>query len=109
MDIKPLITEKSLARSKVGKYSFLVPSSYTSGKAQNAIESAFSVKVKKAWVIIHPGESYVSRTRRKMEKSSSKVVVVSLKEGKIDIFDVSQEKSEAKQKNNSKEKSGGNK
>lgn len=109
MDIKPLITEKSLARSKVGKYSFLVPLAYTSGKAADAIESAFSVKVKKAWIIIHPGESYVSRTRRKMEKSASKVVVVSLKEGKIDIFDVSQEKADEKQKDTSKVKSGGKK
>ncbi len=109
MEIKPLITEKSLARSKVGKYSFIVPLSYTSGKAADAIESTFSVKVNKAWVINHPGESYVSRNRRKMKKSASKVIVVSLKEGKIDIFDISQEKGDEKQKDVNKGKSGGSK
>lgn len=107
MQIKPLITEKTLARSKLGKYSFIVPTSYTSGKAAESIESIFSVKVNKAWVINHPGEFYMSRSRRKIKKSSTKVVVVSLKEGKIDIFDTSQEKNEGKEDRN--KKLGGNK
>ena len=109
MEIRPLITEKSLARSKMGKYSFVVPEGCTGGKASEAIESAFSVKVDKVWIIMHPGESYVSRNRRKMKKSAAKVVVVSLNQGKIDIFEVSQEKSEDKSKESKKEKSGGSK
>lgn len=98
MEIKPLITEKSLSRSKTGKYSFLVPESFTAGKAKLAIESAFSVKVGKTWVINHPGESYLSRQRKRMEKASTKIIIVSLKEGKIDIFESKPEKSEEKEK-----------
>jgi|GEM_PF-731384 ribosomal protein L23 len=109
MEIKPLVTEKSLARSKIGKYSFVVPESFTSGKAKDIIESTFSVKVRKVWTINHPGESFMSRSRRKMEKSASKVIIVSLKEGKIDIFDVSPEKSNEKKAEPNKVKSGGSK
>lgn len=98
MEIKPLITEKSLARSKTGKYSFLVPKSFTAGKAKLAIESAFSVKVGKTWVINHPGEFYLSRRRKMMEKASTKIIIVSLKEGKIDIFESEPEKSKEKEK-----------
>ena len=108
MKIKPLITEKGLMRSKAGKYSFVVPVSYSAGMAKDVIEETFSVKVEKVWVLKQSGEMYFSRNRKRMDKSAKKIAVVSLKEGKIDIFESPESKS-SKEEKVDKQKAGGKK
>ena len=104
MLIKPLITEKSLSRAKVGKYSFIVPKDYSSGKAALAINDAFGVKVGKVWSLKQAGESFLSRTRKKMNKESRKVVVVTLRKGMLDIFELDKDKQESKSESSKNKK-----
>lgn len=108
MKIKPLITEKSLIRSKSGKYSFTVPLLATAGQISQELEGIFSVKIEKVWTLKHASEIYRSRNRKKMIKAAQKIAVVTLKEGKIDIFDSvgAPAKDEVKKKTDSR---GGNK
>lgn len=108
MKIKPLITEKSLARSKLGKYSFVVPIDSSSGQIRRTLEENFSVKVKKIWTLKKAAENYTSRTRKSMVKPARKLAIITLKEGKIDIFE-SMGESAKEEKVKELKNSGGNK
>lgn len=108
MKIRPLITEKSLRRSKEGKYSFMIPLTYSAGLAKDIIEETFSVTVGKVWVLRQSGESHLSKNRKKMKKSATKIVIVSLKKGKIDIFETPEQKNNDEVKAH-KHKAGGKK
>ncbi len=80
--LRPYLTEKSLAQSKKGRYTFVAPVGYSSHKIREAVEEGFNIKVAHVWLI--------NRQKRK------RLAVVSLKEGSppINVFEAVSEKSQ---------------
>lgn len=88
--ISPIITERSMAMVKRGKFSFLVSSQADKEAIKKAVNSAFGVDVISIETLVQKGKTKRVGMRR-AEKSlhATKKAVVSLKEGqKIDIFDL---------------------
>jgi len=88
---KPRVTEKSQRLATVGKYIFEVVPSATKGQVKQAIEALYKgVKVGK--IAIAKSSSKKTSWRRKNkrsvegERSGKKKAIVTLKEGKIEIF-----------------------
>jgi len=102
--IKPLITEKSLAKAKTGRFTFGVPSDFTKGQIKKTIEELFEVTVAKVWTVKRGREVYLNRTRRKGIKPGRKSAILTLKKGNFDFFDLS---SNQESKDNSKKEKGG--
>lgn len=84
--LRPFLTEKTLAQSKAGRYTFKVPLRTSAGQAKRGIETFFGVKVKNVWSLRRGGEKKRSRNRQRF-LSPEKVMVVTLKEGKLDFFE----------------------
>lgn len=107
MIIKPWLTEKSLAQSKKGRYTFSVPLSFSKGQSQRAIEDSFKVKVADVWSLKMSGERTLSRKRREVMKPDQKFVLVTLERGRLDLFESSGggggQKKEKREMNSEKE------
>lgn len=88
--IAPIITERSLALAKQGKFSFLVALDADKASIKKAIKDAFKVDVIGVDTIIQKGKTKrigMKRVEKKLAKT--KKAVVTLKSGqKIDIFDL---------------------
>lgn len=91
MKIKPLLTEKSLARSKKGKYTFLVQGSATASQIKDALENLFDVTVGKVWRLKRGAEVSFTRAKRRVLKAAQTVAIVTLKSGRLDFFETKQE------------------
>jgi len=85
--IKPILTEKSTNLVKIKQYTFLVANNASKSQIKQALEDLFKVKVDKIRIIIRKGK--IKRVGRKgffKKDQDHKLAVVSLKEGKIDLF-----------------------
>jgi len=87
--VRPLITEKSLRLSREGKYSFEVAPDANKLEIKSAVERLFRVRVDKVHTIKMKGKP---RTmfwgRRTVGRTKDwKKAIVTVKEGKIDIFE----------------------
>ena len=88
MNIKPVLTEKSLQAAQNGVYTFWVLPSFTKGKIREVVGSMFDVKVLKVRT-----QNYKKLTKKNMRgnivtKPARKRALVTLKDGKkIDLFD----------------------
>ncbi|HUT75323.1 MAG TPA: 50S ribosomal protein L23 [Armatimonadota bacterium] len=90
--LRPILSEKSVAASEVGKYVFRVRRDATKVDVRNAIERLFpQVKVAKVNTINVRGKerrtSGLGRRRRPGRTSDWKKAVVTLKQGKIPVFE----------------------
>jgi large subunit ribosomal protein L23 len=83
--IKPILSEKSVAASGVGKYVFRVHPSATKIEVRGAIEKLFpDVKVAKVNTMT---SGYGRRRRRPGRTSDWKKAIVTLSEGKIAVYE----------------------
>jgi large subunit ribosomal protein L23 len=85
--IKPILTEKSTNLVKIKQYTFLVANNASKSQIKQALEDLFKVKVDKIRIILRKGK--IKRVGRKgflKKDQDRKLAVVSLKEGKIDLF-----------------------
>lgn len=97
--ILPIITEKSSHLAKKGKYSFLVPASFSKKKVAEAIQSLYKVRVIKInSQILKP--KVVKRFGRYAGKTKkTKKVILTLKKGEyLKIFGQEKELKKEKEK-----------
>jgi len=93
---KPLVTEKSHRLATVGKYIFEVVPFATKGEVKQAVEALYKgVKVGSIAIAKAAGKktSWRRKNKRPVEgvRSGKKKAIVTLKEGKIEIFGGSEE------------------
>jgi len=87
INIKPIVTEKSLSEAKSGKYSFSVPSGMTKDQVKIAIGSLFGVTVREVRTANYKSIDKRNVYRKKIVSKSFKKATVKLaKDQKIDIF-----------------------
>lgn len=87
INIKPIVTEKSLQEAKQGKYSFSVPLNMTKDQVKVAINSLFGVKVREVRTVSYKSVDRRNVYRKKIGSSAFKKAIVKLaKDQKIDIF-----------------------
>ena len=85
--IQPLLTEKSTNLVKLKQFSFLVNEKANKDQVKNSIEKIYKVKVSKIRIIVRKGKvKKVGRKGVPKKISNQKIAIVSLKEGKIDLF-----------------------
>ncbi|QQS38969.1 50S ribosomal protein L23 [Candidatus Woesebacteria bacterium] len=90
MKLIPILTEKSLADAKEGKYSFWVDVNATKFKIKQLVKEVFAVEVVKIRTANFKGESKKTYTGRKKSIKPRKKAIVTLRgKGKIDVFDES--------------------
>lgn len=86
--LKPIVTEKSMADAKTGKYTFHVSPSETKYTIKKLVEEMFDVHVKKVYTINMKEISKRTISGRKKTIKPVKKALVVLAEGeKIDIFE----------------------
>lgn len=88
--IKPIITEKSLARAQKGWYTFSVAQATNKAQIARCVEDMYKVDVVDArTMIMHGKQRRSGKRQKKVTKSDWKKALVKLKEGqKIDAFDI---------------------
>lgn len=87
--IKPIITEKSVKEAKRGRYTFVVPSSFTKINIKEAISSIFGVRVKRVRTVNY--FKLVRRGFRRLQQKKinlKKAIVELYPKEKIDLFEV---------------------
>lgn len=87
MKIKPIFTEKSMIQAKTGLYSFWVLPNFSKNQIKKSIEDIFTVKI--GSIRTQNYKKSVSRSIRGkiVTKPAKKKVLITLKSGKIDIFE----------------------
>lgn len=87
MKLTPVLTEKSLRQAKEGHYTFWVAPSLTKQGVKALIERVFEVKVGRVHTMnLKGGVKRNLRGRTQVVKGAKKAIVT-LKEGKIEIFE----------------------
>jgi len=87
--LKPILTEKSLADVKAGRYSFYVSRGTTKHQVKLLVNKEYGVDVVKVFTMNVAGESRRSYTgRRRVIKPQKKAIVTLKKDQKIDAFDI---------------------
>mgnify|MGYP001558227273 FL=1 len=96
MNIKPVYTEKSMNQAKNGLYSFWFLPRFTKNQIKNLLEKAFDIKINS--IKTQNYKKMTSRTMRGTIKTTAakKKVLVTLKSGKIDLFEDSSKESKKK-------------
>lgn len=89
---EPVITEKSHALAGIGKYVFKIASEADKGEVARAVETLFKgTKVAKVAIVKSPGRAVQWRRRGKRSiagrRPGVKKAIVTLSEGKIDLFE----------------------
>ena len=85
--IRPLMTEKGANLAKGGSYMFEVHMNSTKPQVRTALETLYKVKVKEVKLLIRKGkEKRAGRRMTTKQLPDKKIAVVTLKEGKIDLF-----------------------
>lgn len=87
MKLKPIFTEKSMKLAREGKYSFWVLPGFTKTQIRKAVEDLFSVEVTDIKTLNY--KKLVKKTWKghKAAVSARKKAVITLKSGKIDLFE----------------------
>lgn len=98
--VKPVISERSLAQAKEGKYTFKVAQNADKSEITRSVEKTFDVHVTGISTLNMKGKKRRFGARRKTVVTSGykKAVVTLKKDEKIDLFSVSSEKEEEKEK-----------
>lgn len=87
MILKPIFSEKSLKDAKLGKYSFWVSRSLDKAQIKSLVKRAFGVEVRGV-ATVNFGALTKRNAKGRMQKvAASKKAIVSLKSGKIALFD----------------------
>ena len=76
--IKPVVTEKSMQAASKGKYTFIVPVSFTNNKIKEVIGNAFNVTVREVRTIKAKGTTRRNVYRKKITTTESKKAIVTL-------------------------------
>ncbi len=87
MKLIPVLTEKSLKQAKEGHYTFWVSPSLTKEGVKALIERVFEVKVGKVRTMNFKGGVKRNLRGRTQVIKGAKKAIVTLKEGKIEIFE----------------------
>jgi large subunit ribosomal protein L23 len=89
MRFTPIFTEKSMNQAKGGVYSFWVLPKFTKNQIKKFLENAFEVKINT--IKTQNYKKMTTRTMRGVNKTimAKKKVLVTLKSGKIEIFEES--------------------
>ncbi len=87
MKIKPIFTEKSMKDAKNGAYTFGVLPKYTKWEIKKVIEKVFGVKVEGIRTLNYKKNIQKNLRGRNKVKKSIKKILVTLKSGKIDLFE----------------------
>lgn len=92
--IKPVITEKSMARAAKGWYTFAVAQATNKGQIAQAIEDMYKVDVVDVRsMIMHGKERRAGKRMVRIRKSHWKKALVQLKAGqKLDIYESKESK-----------------
>lgn len=85
--LKPIISEKSLAFSKKGQYTFRVGKNLGKEEVKRAVEKGFNVKVSGISSLKVAGKRKSLRNRKVVKLPDWKKMTVSLSSGKIDLFE----------------------
>lgn len=87
MKFTPIFTEKSMNQAKNGQYSFWVLPIYAKGQIKKFIEDALDVKI--ATILTQNYKKMTVKTARGTRKTvkAMKKVLVTLKSGKIEMFE----------------------
>ena len=87
MKLIPVLTEKSLKEAKKGHYTFWVNPSLRKDDIRKLIERVFEVKVGDVHTMNFKGKQKRNFRGQTQSLKGRKKAVVSLKEGKIEIFE----------------------
>ena len=87
MKIRPIFTEKSMNQAKSGNYSFWVLPTLTKNQIKSLFEKAYDVKVRLVKTINYKKSSNKNARGRVVTKKAMKKAIISLKSGKIEIFE----------------------
>lgn len=88
MKLKPLYTEKTMALSKLGKYTFLVDRKMTKTDIKKVINQIFGVDIVEIKTINSKRmESRSVYGKKKVKKAFKKAVFTLKKDQKIDLFE----------------------
>lgn len=87
MKIKPIFTEKSMMQAKNGLYSFWVLPTFSKNQIKKSIEDAFEVKINSIRTQNYKKMVSSSMRGKTVTKSAKKKALITLKTGKIDIFE----------------------
>jgi len=101
--ISPIITEKSLAKTEKGYYTFMVLKTANKVEIAKAIKDLYNVDAVSVNVLRVKGEEKLKRGRFKTKTKEYKKAIIGLKEGqKIPGFGVEEKKEEKKLKKEKK-------
>jgi large subunit ribosomal protein L23 len=81
---RPVVTEKSMTATTVGRYTFVVSPELTKPQIKSAIEELYKVKVSSVSRFVRKGKKKVFRGRRG-QRSDVSYAVVRLLSGSIDL------------------------
>lgn len=89
MKFTPIFTEKSMNQAKNGMYSFWVLPTYAKGQIKKFLEDTLEIKIAK--ILTQNYKKMTVRTARGTRKTvkAMKKVLITLKSGKIEIFEES--------------------
>lgn len=92
MKFTPIFTEKSMNQSKNGMYSFWVLPIYTKGQIKKFLEDVLEIKIAK--ILTQNYKKAIVKTARGTRKTikAMKKVLITLKSGKIDLFEETKSK-----------------
>ncbi len=87
--IKPILTEKATQEAKSQRYTFLVNIRANKHQIKNAVETIYSVKVAEVRVLNRKGKSRrIGRRQTTKKLPTVKKALVTVKQGKIELFPV---------------------
>lgn len=89
MRLEPVLTEKSLGLAKEGNYTFRVDPRLNKFQIKELVEKTFDVVVSGVRTLNKAGEIKMTAQGRKRIIKPQKKAIVTLKTGKIDIFEES--------------------
>ncbi len=87
MKIKPIYTEKTMSQAKSGQYTFVFLPKFTKNQIKAMIENAFKVKISDIKTLNFKKNSERGLRGNIKIKKAFKKVIVTLKSGKIDLFE----------------------
>lgn len=87
--IRPILSEKTLASAKIGRYTFEVQLDASKDAIKEALKTALGVKVKTVkTAIMKDSTRIIAKSRHQVPGRKWKKAVVELSEGKIDMFEI---------------------
>jgi len=87
MKFTPIFTEKSMNQAKNGQYSFWVLPTFAKGQIKKSLEDSLDIKI--ANILTQNYKKMIVKTARGTRKTvkAMKKVLITLKSGKIDMFE----------------------